>query len=307
MLADGVERADHGRQQREADQEPAHPFVRSSDQEDEAHESVEPGLVDHAGHQRRDVRGGGGVGARQPRVEREERRLQREARDEQHEDEVAVAAGMRTQPVSEAAEFPRVRVRVHHHERGDEEHQSDVRRDEIVESGEADLLVGVVPDDELPRGERGDLPAQEKDERVVGRVHVDERERRHVEQREVHADVALGPEEAAQVADGVDAAQQGHRQRPRQEEGAERVDPDAQRAERIRPRQLALQRRAAQRDRQHRRQHEHGGKRLRHQPDRRARGVAQGQQADGGADQQQDLGGEQCVHRRGVVAVADRV
>ncbi len=220
-----VEDAEERRERAEREDGPAHPFVRAPQEEGEAEEREEAGLVDDARHERRHVRGRGGVGAREPGVEREERRLESERHAEQQEDGPARRARSREE-LSEHAEVHRLRPAVKEHEGGDEHEQADVRRDQVVEAGEPNLLVLVVPDHEQPRADRGDLPAEEKDERVLDRIDEDEGDRRHVQQREVRAAMPALLEVGLEVSDRVDGPREGHGQGPREEERAERVDPE---------------------------------------------------------------------------------
>ena len=134
--------------------------------------------------------------------------------------EVALGARVVAQPAPEALQFPRTRMGVEDHEGRDQEDQPDMRRYEVVESGEAHLLVGVVPDHQLPRGDRRDFPAGQEGGDFLSRIDQQEGEGGQVEPGEMHAEVAWTVDVLAQVADGVDAAEQGHRQRPGEEEGA---------------------------------------------------------------------------------------
>ena len=59
-------------------------------------------------------------------------------------------------------------MRVEDHHRRDQKQQADVRRNQVIEAGEAHLLVGVIPDHQLPGGERSEFPAeQEGDDNIL--------------------------------------------------------------------------------------------------------------------------------------------
>ena len=246
-LRGGVEHPEERRRGAEHENGPSHPFFGPSQEEEEAEEREQACLVDHARHQRRHVSRRGRVRARQPRVEREEGRFQRERDAEEEEGDAAEPPWLR-QHRSERAEVHRAGLGVHEHERSDEDEQADVRRDQVVEPREADPLVAVVPDHHQPGGDGGDLPSDQEHERVLCRVDDEERERRHVEQRELRSTVATGSEVRLQVPDRVDRPEQRHRQRPREEEGAQRIDAKVDVLDRIRPVEDALERRARAED-----------------------------------------------------------
>lgn len=239
-----------------------------------------------------------GVRARQPGVDEEECRLEREAGQQQQEDEVALRARMLAQPLPEAAQVPRRRMRVQDHEGRDQEDQADVRRDQVVEARETHLLVAVVPDHQQPGRQCGDLPAEQEDQRMVGAVDQHEGQRGHVQQCVVHADVTRAVEMPPQVACRIEAAQQRHRQRPGEEEGAEPVQPDAQRAHRVGPRQGAREHRAAGEHRHDRQPDEHHRKGLGGHAEQRTSAVSHRQQAGCGAEHQHPLRVQQGVHAR---------
>jgi hypothetical protein len=85
--------------------------------------------------------------------------------------------------------------------------------------------------------------------------------------------VASSIEVGAEVSDRVDRPQQRHRERPRKEERAERVDAKRHAVDGSRPAPHDLQRLAAPEDGEHAREHEHAGQRLRSDRRRAARQV----------------------------------
>jgi hypothetical protein len=196
-------------------------------------------------------------------------------------------------------------VGVQDHECGHQEDQADVRGHQVVEAGEADLLVRVVPDHQEPGSQRGDLPAEQEHQGVFPGVDEHEGKRGHVEQRVVNADMPLAAEVAPQVAHGIDAAQQRHRQGPGEEEGAQRVKAHFERTHRVGPGLRPLHRRAREKDRQRHAQDQGKGDALRGQPGSGTPAIAHRQQADCSTRQQQRFSGEQFVHVRDRPACCD--
>src|ERR1019366_8062620 len=125
---------------------------------------------------------------------------------------------------AEGVEIHGLGLAVKKHERSDQDEQTDVRGDQVVEAREANFLVSVVPDDEHPRGDGGDLPPEQEHERVLYGVDEDERDRSDVEEREVRPAVPPSLEPGLEVAQSVNRSEKGHGERPREKEGAQSVD-----------------------------------------------------------------------------------
>src|SRR5438046_907564 len=83
------------------------------------------------------------MGAWEPRVERKESRLQCERDTEQEEDGVSPGARLR-QEGTKSKKVGGVGLAVKQHERRDQNEQTNVCGDEIVETSEANLLISIV-------------------------------------------------------------------------------------------------------------------------------------------------------------------
>ena len=94
MLEEGVDDSAEGRDRAQRDHRHAEPERRPVEPlEEHAHEAVQRDLDHHAAHERRDVRGGERVRARQPDVQRHHARLGAEADQRGHRDQRAAGRG----------------------------------------------------------------------------------------------------------------------------------------------------------------------------------------------------------------------
>ena len=93
VLAQGEGHAEDARQGAQRHQRSAPPDGRIRDPGQEPHQPEDAHLEQHARHQRRNMTGGGGMGRRQPEVQRKDARLEPEAQQEQPEEDRSLAAG----------------------------------------------------------------------------------------------------------------------------------------------------------------------------------------------------------------------
>ncbi len=145
-LAHGVQATNDRRCDREGDQRPAHPGIRLALNQQKVQQREQTGLVDHTRHQCAYIGGRSRVGARQPRVKREESRFQPEAGQQQQKHRIADGARVGAHPVAKVVQVPALRLGIQNHERSHQKNQADVGGHQIVEAGKANLLVGVIPD-----------------------------------------------------------------------------------------------------------------------------------------------------------------
>jgi hypothetical protein len=124
------------------------------------------------------------VGAWQPGVKGKEGRFQGERNTEQQKNGPTQRARPR-QELAEGSKIHRARFAVEQHECRNQHEQADVRRDQVVEAGEANLLVAVVPDHQQPGSDRRNLPGEQENQGIFDRVDQDEGQAHQVEQREV--------------------------------------------------------------------------------------------------------------------------
>ena len=108
---------------------------------------------------------------------------------------------------------------------------------------------------------------------MLTRVDHDERDRNHVQQRKVHPHMAWAVKVFAQVAHGIDRAQQRHRQRPAQKESPQRIELEVHRPHRVAPGQLHIGLGAITQHRHHGGPGESGGNALGHDANTRAPSV----------------------------------
>ena len=133
---------------------------------------------------------------------------------------------------------------------------------------------------------------------MVAGVDQDEGQGREVEQRVVDPEVSLRFEVRAKVAHRVDAAQQGHRQRPHQKERAQRVESNPQRADRVGPGEITDHWRPSEQNRDGRSPHQPGCDALRSHADAGTRRVAQRQKTRSRSQRQDEHGGDEGRHSR---------
>ena len=228
------------------------PGGRPQQIEGNADETVDRDLGHHAAHQRRHVARRGGMGERQPDVERIQAGLGARARQRQREDD----AGQRRRRDVSAHRRERIAARRTGQQReGEQQRQrAEARHDNVDEPGPRVAGVAVARHDQRPRGERHELPGDEKRVGVVGeqhQVHAGE-ERRIERQHPLRLTVVAAvtdPIEARRRGAEIDDDDEERRKSVEAKVGPDPRQPDGQRQGR---RRLAREKKVPAAARQHR-------------------------------------------------------
>ena len=153
------------RQNDHAPREPGHAQTERTDADD----SVDAGLDQHAGHQRRNTGRRRRVGIRQPHVERDDARLHAEPEDEKREQPVTDG------PDGDARQQRRKRQRCRRdrqrHEPGDQTAGADVRHDQVQVGGATAGGLFMFGRHERRHGQRHQFPAKQEGDHIARHEH----------------------------------------------------------------------------------------------------------------------------------------
>ena len=128
--------------------------------EGDADEGIDRDLGHHAAHQRRDMARGGGMGERQPDVQRNEAGFRSRADQRENEDEAGEPGRRRSRAhrgETVIARGPREQA-----EGKQQHHRAEARHQQIDEAGVPVFLLVMMRDDKRPGGERHELPGEKK-------------------------------------------------------------------------------------------------------------------------------------------------
>ena len=176
---------------------------------DDAQDAVDARFDHHARHEGRDVRRSGRMRLRKPDVHREEAGLHAEAREEDGEERQGRSYG---EVFAERRERGGTRHGVEADEAREEQHEADVRHDEVRERGAAHLAAPGVVEDQQERGDGHQLPEEKKRIAAVGGDHAQHGVRHREERCVVQRDVCRGL--LGQRVGEVAARVENRRQRP---------------------------------------------------------------------------------------------
>ena len=186
----------------------------------EAEEAVPAHLQQHAGQHHRDRGRRLDVRVRQPRVERDDRHLDREPGEERDEDPLLEIGLEARRDADQRQDVERLLagVEVERQHRDQHDHGADERVDEELDRGVDPARSSPEPDEEVHR-EQDDLPEDVEEEEVEGAEDAEQAGLEEEEERHVRLHALLDVERVVDADDPEQAGQQDQRQR-------EPVDPE---------------------------------------------------------------------------------
>ena len=209
VLHERIQHAQHRREPSQRDdehapREPRHTKAECAD----AHDSVDAGLDEHAGHQRGNAARRGRMRLRQPDVQRNDARLHAEAEEEEREQPVTHRPS-RDIARQQRREREGTGYRCQRQEARDQTAGADVRHHEIQKGGAPVRAILMLGRDERRGGQRHQLPGEEKGDHITSGEHDFDGADEHVEgHADEHGTLAEMP--VPDVSDAVERDRNGN-------------------------------------------------------------------------------------------------